>query len=69
MKEILLTEKEMVFIVLLYFHEITNNSNEVMKKENLLVNNGEVAKTFNEHFAETKEALILLNSPRIAQIY
>ena len=57
MKEILLTEKEMVFIVLLYFYEITNNSNEVIKKENLVVNNGEVAKTFNEHFTETKDSL------------
>ena len=53
----------MVFIVLLYFHEITNNSNEVIKKENLLVNNGEVAKTFNEHFAETKEALNTFKQP------
>ena len=63
MKEFLLTEKEMVFIVLLYFHEITNNSNEVIKKENLLVNNGEVAKTFNEHFAETKETLNTFKQP------
>ena len=38
--KIILTEKE----------EITNNSNEVIKKETLLVKNDEIPKTFNKHF-------------------
>ena len=37
--------------------KITNNSNEVIKKETLLVSNDEIAKTFNKHFAETVETL------------
>ena len=45
--KIIFTEKE----------EITNNSNEVIKKETLLVKNDEIANTFNKHFAETVETL------------
>ena len=37
--------------------KITNNSNAVIKTETLLVNNDEIAKTFNKHFAETVETL------------
>ena len=33
------------------------NSNEVIKKETLLVNKDEIAKTFNKQFAETLETL------------
>ena len=35
--------------------KITNNSNEIFKKETLLVSNDEIAKIFNKHFAETVE--------------
>ena len=37
--------------------KITNNSNEVITKETLLVNDDEISKTFNKHFAETTETL------------
>ena len=40
-----------------YFDKITNNSNEVIKKETLLISNDEIAKTFNKHFTETVETL------------
>ena len=56
-------------VILIEKEKITNNSNEVIKEDTLLVNNEKVAKTFNKHFAETVETLILLNGPRIAQIY
>ena len=42
-------------IILIEKEEITNNSNEVIKKETLLVNNDEIANTFHKHFAETVE--------------
>ena len=42
---------------IILIEEITNNSNEVIKKETLLVSNDEIAKTFNKHFAETVEIL------------
>ena len=44
-------------IILVEKEEITNNSNEVIKKEALIVKNDEIAKTFNKHFAETVETL------------
>ena len=44
-------------IILIENEKITNNSNEVIKKETLLVSNDEIAKTFNKHFAETVETL------------
>ena len=44
-------------IILIKKEKITNNSNEVIKKETLLVKNDEIAKTFNKHFAETVETL------------
>ena len=44
-------------IILIENEKITNNSNEVIKKETLLVSNNEIAKTFNKHFAETVETL------------
>ena len=44
-------------IILIEKEEITNNSHEVIKKETLLVNNDEIAKTFNKHFAEAVETL------------
>ena len=44
-------------IILIEEEEITNNSNEVIKKETLLVKNDEIAKTFNKYFAETAETL------------
>ena len=40
-------------IILIEKEKITNSSNEVIKKETLLVNNDEIAKTFNKHFTET----------------
>ena len=43
--------------IILENEKITNNSNEVIKKETLLVSNGEIAKTFNKHFAKTVETL------------
>ena len=44
-------------IILIENEKITNNSNEVIKKETLLVSNDEIAKTFNKHLAETVETL------------
>ena len=44
-------------IIIIENEKITNNSNEVIKKETLLVSNDEIAKTFNKHFAETVETL------------
>ena len=40
-------------IILIEKEKITNNSNEVIKKETSLVSNDEIAKTFNKHFVET----------------
>ena len=42
-------------IILIEKEEVTNNSDEVIKKETLLVKNDEIAKTFNKHFAGTVE--------------
>ena len=44
-------------ITLIEKEKITNNSDEVIKKETLQVKNDEIAKTFNKHFAETVETL------------
>ena len=44
-------------IILIDNGKITNNSNEVIKKETLLVSNDEIAKTIHKYFAETVEAL------------
>ena len=44
-------------IILIENEKITNNSNEVIKKETLLVSNDEIAKTFNKYLAETVETL------------
>ena len=44
-------------IILIEKEDTTNNSNEVIKKETLLVNNDEIAKTFDKHFAETVKTL------------
>ena len=44
-------------IILIENEKITNNANEVIKKETLLVSNDVIAKTFNKHFAETVETL------------
>ena len=44
-------------IILIEKEEITTNTNEIIEKETLLVNNDEIAKTFNEHSAETAEKL------------
>ena len=44
-------------IILIENEKITNNSNEVIKKETLLVSNDEIAKTFYKHFVETVETL------------
>ena len=43
--------------VLIENEKVTNNSNEVIKKETLLLSNDEIAKTFNKYFAETVEIL------------
>ena len=37
--------------------KVTNNSNDVIKKETLLVNNGKITNIFNKHFAEIAETL------------
>ena len=50
-------------IILIENEKITNNSNEVIKKETLLVSNDEIAKTFNKHFAETVETLSTFEWP------
>ena len=44
-------------IILIEKEKITNNSNEVIKKETLPVKNDEIAKIFNKYFAETVETL------------
>ena len=42
-------------IILIEKEEITTNTNEIVEKETLLVNNDEIAKAFNKHFVETVE--------------
>ena len=44
-------------IILIEKEEMTTNTNEIVEKETLLVNNDETPKTFNKHFAETVEKL------------
>ena len=44
-------------LILIEKEEIKTNANEIVEKETLLVNNDEIAKTFNKHFAETVEKL------------
>ena len=44
-------------IILIEKEKITNNSNEVIKKETLLVSNDEIAKAFNKHFGGNVETL------------
>ena len=44
-------------IILIEKKEITDNLNEVIKKESLLVNSDEIANTFNKYFAETVETI------------
>ena len=50
-------------IILIEKEKITNNSNEVIKKKTLLVNNNETAKTFNKHFTEIVETLNIFEWP------
>ena len=50
-------------IILIEKEKITNISNEVIKKETLLVNNDEIAKTINKHFEETVETLNIFERP------
>ena len=42
-------------IILIEKEKVTNNSNEVIKKETLLINNDEIAESFNKHLRETIE--------------
>ena len=44
-------------IILIEKEKITTNSNEVIKKETLLVSNDEIAKAFNKHFGGNVETL------------
>ena len=44
-------------IILIEKENITTNTNEVVQKETLLVNNDEIANTFNKHFSETVKNL------------
>ena len=44
-------------IILLEKGDIFTNTNAIVEKETLLVNNNEIAKTFNKHFVETVEKL------------
>ena len=44
-------------IILIEKEEITTNTNEIVEKETLLLNNDKIVKTFNKHFAETIEKL------------
>ena len=44
-------------VVIVKKENIINNSNEIIKKEALLIKNDEVAKTFNKNFAKTAETL------------
>ena len=50
-------------IILIEKEEITTNTNETVKKETLLVNNDEIAKTFNKYSAETVEKLSTFEWP------
>ena len=50
-------------IILIEKEEITTNTNEIVEKETLLVNNDEIAKAFNKHFAETVEKLSTFEWP------
>ena len=43
--------------ILIEKEKITTNTNEIVEKETLLVNNDEIAMTFNKNFAETVEKL------------
>ena len=42
-------------IILIEKEEIATNTNQIVEKETLLVNNDEIAKTFHKHFVETVE--------------
>ena len=42
-------------IILIEKKKVTNNSNEVIKKETLLTNNDEIAESFNKHLRKTIE--------------
>ena len=55
-------------MILIEKEEVTTNTNEIVEKETLLVNNDEIAKTFNKHFAETVEKLNTLSGPQIMKI-
>ena len=44
-------------IILIEKEEFTTNTNEIVEKETLLVNDDEIVKTFNKHFAETAKKL------------
>ena len=44
-------------IIVIEKEEITANTNEIVEKVTLLVNNDEIAKTFNRHFKEMVEKL------------
>ena len=50
-------------IILIEKEEITRNTNEIVEKETLLVNNDEIAKIFDKHFAETVESLSTFEWP------
>ena len=50
-------------IILIEKEKITTNTNEIVEKETLLVNNDEIAKTFNKHLAETAEKLSTFEWP------
>ena len=50
-------------IILIEKEEITKNTNEIVEKETLLVNNDEIAKTFNRDFAETVEKISTFEWP------
>ena len=43
--------------IILIEKEVTTITNDIVKKETLLVTNDEIAKTFNKHFTETVEKL------------
>ena len=44
-------------IILIEKEKITNNSNEVIKKETFLINNDEITESFNKYFRENIEML------------
>ena len=50
-------------IILIEKEEITTNTNDIVQKETLLVNNDEIPKTFNQHFAEMVEKLNTFGLP------